>query len=91
MNILAMNPVNVAKAPAPATMRTHAIIRPSVVKGYLSPYPTVVIVTKAHQKASSAFLIFDSGKSSKFITAIAANTIMQKEMAATAANEVPFR
>src|SRR6266496_3123363 len=34
---LAMKPVNVANIPAPASMRIQATIRPSAVKGYLSP------------------------------------------------------
>jgi len=41
----ARNPVNVPNSPTPVVIRNAAMIRPSVVTGYLSPYPTVVIVT----------------------------------------------
>jgi len=36
----------------PITIRTEAMIRPDVVTGVKSPYPTVAKVTINHQKAS---------------------------------------
>jgi hypothetical protein len=36
------------------------IILPPAVRGYISPYPTVVIVTTAHQKALGILLVFDN-------------------------------
>jgi hypothetical protein len=89
--MLAISPVSVAKSPVPAVINTHPMIRPSVLNGYLSPYPTVVIVTNAHQNASPVFLMFASGESSTLRTAIALNTITQSELAATAVNDVNFR
>jgi len=88
--MLAIRPVSVAKSPAPAVIKTHAMIRPSVVTGYLSPYPTVVIVTNAHQNASPVSLMFALGESSTLRTAIALNTITHSELATTAANNVNF-
>jgi hypothetical protein len=41
----------------PRRAATHFIILPTMVKGILSPYPTVVIVVMAHQKASNMDLI----------------------------------
>ena len=35
-------PVNVPKTPTPVVIKTAAIIRPSVVIGYLSPYPIIL-------------------------------------------------
>lgn len=40
-------------------------MRPSEVTGNLSPYPTVVIVTNAHQMASSTPLMLASGTSGR--------------------------
>lgn len=88
--MLAIRPVSVAKSPAPAIINMHAMIRPSVVNGYLSPYPTVVIVTNAHQKASPVSLMFAAGESSTLSTATALKTITHNELAATAANDVNF-
>jgi hypothetical protein len=54
INQEAIKPVNIPNKPTPVVIKTAAIALPSVVTGNLSPYPTVVIVTKAHQIASSA-------------------------------------
>ena len=51
-----------------------AITLPSIVTGYLSPYPTVVIVQYDHQIASSAVLIFEFGAFSKIRIDIDENT-----------------
>jgi hypothetical protein len=79
-----------SKQSCPGVINTHAMIRPYVVNGYLSPYPTVGIVTNAHHKASPVSLMFASGKSSRLRIAIALNTTTQSELAATAANDVNF-
>jgi hypothetical protein len=42
----------------PNTMTTTPIILPPIVDGVISPYPTVVIVTKLHQKASTIRGVF---------------------------------
>jgi hypothetical protein len=39
-------------------MTTTPIILPPIVDGVMSPYPTVVIVTKLHQKASTTRGVF---------------------------------
>jgi len=57
MNQAAINPVNVPNNATPVIIKKPAIIRPSVVTGNLSPYPTVEIVVNVHQNASSAVLI----------------------------------
>ena len=43
----------------PVIIRRTARNRPSVVVGYLSPYPTVVTVVTAHQSPSLKFLILE--------------------------------
>ena len=42
-----------AKKPIPTSISAIAIARPLAVTGVMSPYPTVVTVTIAHQSASS--------------------------------------
>ena len=44
-NAFAMKPVKTLKSATPAVRRKMPMIRPGSVTGYLSPYPTVVIVT----------------------------------------------
>jgi hypothetical protein len=44
--------VSTATKPIPTTITTSAITRPSRVTGHVSPYPTVVTVTTAHQTPS---------------------------------------
>lgn len=59
MNHADASPVYVPNTPIPATINKLAINLPSVVVGYLSPYPTVVIVVIDHHRASSAVLILE--------------------------------
>ncbi len=47
--------------PTPASITKTATHLPSVVTGYVSPYPTVVIVTSAHHSASPPSVIVASG------------------------------
>ena len=44
-----MSPVGMAIKPIPTMATNDAISFPSTVIGYISPYPTVVSVAKAHQ------------------------------------------
>lgn len=66
------------------------MILPSVVTGNLSPYPTVVMVTKAHQMASSAVLMLLSGAVSTFRMAMDEKMTSNTEMTATAENVPRF-
>ena len=45
-------PAKSASVNMPATISTAPMMRPSRVSGEMSPNPTVVIVTSAHQSAS---------------------------------------
>jgi biotin transporter BioY len=49
---VAIVPVNIPIKPIPVSIRIAAIILPGAVIGDISPYPTVVDVTKLHHRAS---------------------------------------
>ena len=62
LNLLSEIIVTIITAvPIPESITNIPISRPTSVRGKYSPYPTVVIVTMAHQKASPKLVMFAPG------------------------------
>lgn len=86
INHAAINPVNVPNNATPVIIRNAAIILPSDVIGYLSPYPTVVMVTNAHHIASPAVFILHSGNFSTWSIDIEPKINIKKDTNETVEN-----
>lgn len=78
--------VNVPNNPTPTAINSAAMILPSVVTGYLSPYPTLVMVTYDHQMASSAVFMLLFGSCSTSSIEIEENMMVSMAMIAAVAN-----